>query len=73
MPSQPTAEIPAEIRATVETNAFFDALRDGDYAAAARAQERLRALGWDISRHPSPQTRRSRPRAAAPRLAEATI
>ena len=39
-----TAEsIPPEVRASVEANALFDALRRGDYAAAAKAQERLRA------------------------------
>jgi hypothetical protein len=73
MPIEPTEiPIPVEIRATVETTAFFDALRRGDYAGAARAQERLRALGWDVARYPAPQPRRSRPRTTAPRLAEAT-
>jgi hypothetical protein len=42
--------IPPEIRANVEANALFDALRRGDYAAAAKAQERLRELGWNVSR-----------------------
>jgi hypothetical protein len=53
--------IPPEIRARVECNFFFLAIRDGDYAAAARAQERLRALGWTLGRHrpQSPRRRRS--------------
>jgi hypothetical protein len=42
--------IPPEIQARVEANAFFDALLVGDYGEAARAQERLRAFGWDVSR-----------------------
>jgi hypothetical protein len=45
-----TIEIPVEARAAVECNALFDALRYGDYPAAARAQERLRELGWDVRR-----------------------
>jgi hypothetical protein len=42
--------IPPEARASVEANALFDAVRRGDYAAAAKAQERLRELGWIIAR-----------------------
>jgi hypothetical protein len=42
--------IPPEIRAGVEANALFDALRRGDYVTAARAQVRLRELGWHLSR-----------------------
>jgi hypothetical protein len=47
-----TASIPVEIRARVEATALFDALQTGDYASAARAQERLRSLGWYLSREP---------------------
>jgi hypothetical protein len=51
--------IPPEIQAGVEANALFDALRRGDYATAARAQERLREMGWRLSREmPKPQRRR---------------
>jgi hypothetical protein len=42
--------IPTEVRASIEANALFDALQRGDYAAAAKAQETLRELGWNISR-----------------------
>ena len=50
--------IPDEIRASVEANAMFDALRRGDFAAAARAQERLSEMGWYVSREPKPRPRR---------------
>jgi hypothetical protein len=43
-------DIPNEARAAVECNALFDALRHGDYPAAARAQTRLHELGWDLRR-----------------------
>jgi hypothetical protein len=55
--------IPAEIRARVEANAFFDALTDGDYASAAQAQDRLRSFGW----HLNPVTARARPTRRAKR------
>jgi hypothetical protein len=59
-----TAEvIPAEVRARVEANALFDALRTGDYTGAAQAQERLRLLGWYVSREPG-RKRRSIPQKA---------
>jgi hypothetical protein len=45
-------DIPVEIRARVEATALFDALREGDYASAAEAQEHLRSLGWYVSREP---------------------
>ena len=54
-------EIPIETRAAVECNALFDALRRSDYPAAARAQERLRELGWDVRRKPSESPRRPKP------------
>jgi hypothetical protein len=53
--------IPAEVRARVECNALFDALQAGDYAAAARAQERLRALGWHVRRDSAPRRPARRP------------
>ena len=56
-----TAEdIPVEVRARVEATALFAALQTGDYASAARAQERLRSLGWHVTREPSPRQRVSR-------------
>jgi hypothetical protein len=51
-------EIPVEIRARVEANALFDSLHAGDYAGAAQAQERLRALGWYVGREPIPRRAR---------------
>jgi hypothetical protein len=52
--------IPPEVRASVEANALFDALRRGDYAAAAKAQEPLRELGWTINREqPKPRKRKA--------------
>jgi len=56
-------EIPDEARAAVECNALFDALRHGDYVAAAKAQTRLQELGWDLRRVGSKPPRRP----AAPR------
>ena len=56
-------DIPVEIRARVEANALFDALRAGDYTSAAQSQERLRVLGWHILRAVAPQ-RRAIPRKA---------
>jgi hypothetical protein len=51
--------IPPEIRAGVEANALFDAVRRGDFASAAQAQEKLRELGWYLSREqPRPQKRK---------------
>jgi hypothetical protein len=53
-------EIPPEIRAEVETRALFEAVRRGDYAQAARAQERLREMGWHINREqPKPRKRKA--------------
>jgi hypothetical protein len=56
----PSEQIPVEIRARVEANALFDAVRWGDYASAAQAQERLRALGWHLSREPAERRHRTR-------------
>ena len=53
-----TEAIPPEIRAGVEANALFDAVRRGDFAAAATAQEKLRELGWNISRQQSKPPKR---------------
>jgi hypothetical protein len=55
-----TIDIPIEVQARIEANAFFEALRAGDYASAAEAQERLRAIGWHISREVPRQTRKRR-------------
>jgi hypothetical protein len=57
-PMEAPIQIPVEARAAVECNALFDALRHGDYSAAARAQERLRELGWDVRRLSSKPARR---------------
>lgn len=43
-------EVPPEIRARVEANAFFDALREGDYGRAAKAQERIQQFGYYVGR-----------------------
>jgi hypothetical protein len=53
-------DIPIEIRARVEANALFDAIQIGDYKSAAQAQERLRVLGWHVSREPASRRRASR-------------
>jgi hypothetical protein len=58
----PSDDIPVEIRARVEANALFNALQVGDYAGAAQAQERLRSLGWHVSREPAPRRRQTRHR-----------
>ena len=55
-----TEEIPTEVRARIEATAFFDALRAGDYAGAAQAQERLHMLGWRLSREPAAKGRQTR-------------
>jgi hypothetical protein len=53
--------IPTEVRAGVEASALFDALRRGDFTAAAQAQERLRELGWHVSREePRPHRRKGK-------------
>jgi hypothetical protein len=63
--------IPHEIRAEVETNALFSALRRGDFAAAAHAQERLRQMGWHLTREtPQPQRRHQNAHQKAPRPKE---
>jgi hypothetical protein len=54
-----TAEtIPPEIHARVAANTLFDAVRRGDFATAARAQERLRGLGWHLTREPEKPARK---------------
>jgi hypothetical protein len=63
--------IPDEIRAEVEANALFTALRRGDYVAAGRAQERLQALGWYVSRE-APRSHRRRHDAPAGTCREGT-
>jgi hypothetical protein len=54
----PPDHISPEIRARTEANALFLALHRGELAKAAQAQERLRRLGWNLTReHPQPQER----------------
>ena len=50
---------PSEYAPGAVANIFFDALRHGDYSAAAKAQERLAQLGWYLTKEP-PAPRRSR-------------
>jgi hypothetical protein len=64
-PMEAAVQIPVEARAAVECNALFDALRHGDYSAAARAQERLRELGWDVRRMADKPARRNATRQPA--------
>jgi hypothetical protein len=56
-----TETIPPEIRAEVEARALFDAVRRGDFSAAAQAQERLKELGWHLTRElpKAPRSRRT--------------
>jgi hypothetical protein len=54
-------DIPIEIRARVEANALFIAIQAGDYARAARAQERLRNLGWILARAPDAKGHKAAP------------
>ncbi len=63
--------IPVELRARVEAVALFDALHAGDYAGAALAQERLRTLGWNVSREPAPAKHLPRRKPHTPRPARA--
>jgi hypothetical protein len=59
--------ITPEIRAAVEANCLFDALSRGDLDLAARAQARLRELGWYITREaPRPRRRTARQPARRP-------
>jgi hypothetical protein len=44
---EPAADLPFPLLATV-----ILAAQEGDFARAARAQERLRDLGWYVSRKP---------------------
>jgi hypothetical protein len=50
--------IPPEIHARVAANTLFEAVRRGDYVTAAKAQERLRGLGWHLTREPATPTRK---------------
>jgi hypothetical protein len=43
------------------------AAQEGDYARAARAQERLRELGWYVSRIPPEQAKKPRSNPPAPK------
>jgi hypothetical protein len=60
----PEDPIPIEVRAEVECRQFFAALREGDYTAAAAAQQQLRKLGWTLTRETE---RKTRPRSATAR------
>ena len=60
---EPQDDIPPEIKAQAACGIFFVALREGDYASAARSQERLKELGWHLSREaprPKPASARRR-------------
>jgi hypothetical protein len=50
--------IPLEIRAHAEASALFLALHRGELAQAAQAQERLRQLGWNLTKEQPKQDRR---------------
>ncbi len=53
-----TDHISLEIRARAEANALFLALHHGELAQAATHQERLRQLGWILTREqPKPRRR----------------
>jgi hypothetical protein len=62
------AAIPPEISARSEAGAFFDALFEGDYAKAARAQERIQQFGYYVGRAPEKKAPRKprTPRKGAP-------
>lgn len=64
---EPPDDIPPEIKAQAACGIFFDALREGDYASAAKSQERLRELGWHLSREsPCPRPSRRKNTATPP-------
>jgi hypothetical protein len=44
------AALQPEIKASIEAHALFDALSRGDLSEAARAQKRLRSMGWTVTR-----------------------
>ncbi len=50
----------SEYSAGAVANILFDALRRGDFSAAARAQERLAQLGWYLTKEPPAPQRRVR-------------
>ena len=56
---EPQDDTPPEIKAQAACGIFFVALREGDYASAAKSQERLKELGWHLSRE-SPRPKPSR-------------
>jgi hypothetical protein len=57
--------IPSEAMARAECNILFGSLIQGDFAGALRAQERLRQMGWYVSREAPKPPRRRKPRQAA--------
>jgi hypothetical protein len=55
-------QISPELRARAEANALFWALHRGELNRAAEAQQRLRQLGWNLTREqPKPEGRKSPP------------
>lgn len=54
-------QVRSETLVRISLNTMLDALVRGDFAVAAREQERLRDLGWYISREaPRPSRRNAR-------------
>lgn len=58
-----------EMRADVQCHELFTALQTGDYTSAARAQQRLQELGWDVRRIAASVTQRPASRARVNRQA----
>jgi hypothetical protein len=58
------AQVRSETLVRIALNTMLDALTRGDFAVAAREQERLRELGWYISRE-APRSRRCNARQQA--------
>ena len=57
-------EVRSETLVRISLNTMLDALGRGDFAVAAREQERLRGMGWYISREaPRPRRRHARQQA----------
>jgi hypothetical protein len=58
-------QVRSETLVRISLNTMLDALARGDFVEAAREQERLRDLGWYISRE-APRPRRRNARQQAP-------
>jgi hypothetical protein len=54
--------IPPEVHARIQALAFFDALFEGDYDRAARAQEAIQKYGYFVGRAPEKRPARKSPR-----------